>query len=68
VVSLRFLRSRKMWKGERISFTINEFFEKIGGLINAIEKLIMPFIVFFSFRLFWLYIIDESFTTQPLDS
>lgn len=55
-------------KGERISFTINEFLEKIGGLINAIEKLIMPLIVFFSLRLFWLYVIDESFTTQPLNN
>jgi len=39
---------------KRIAFTINEFFESIGGLINAIEKLIMPFIVYFSYRLFWL--------------
>ena len=59
VISMRFLRHRMFIRGERVAFPINEFLEAVGGLINGIEKIIAPVILFFSFRLFWLYIVQE---------
>jgi hypothetical protein len=40
---------------------INEFFESIGGLVNATEKLLMWIVTFWSGRYFWLHIFDMEF-------
>jgi hypothetical protein len=53
-MSLEVTRSKKMIESMRKAYTINEWLEAVGGLVNAVEKLLMPFIVFFSFRMFWI--------------
>jgi len=44
-----------------VRYSIHEWLESIGGLINATEKLLMPAVVFFSSRLFWIHIFDSEY-------
>jgi hypothetical protein len=53
--------SGKMNFVEMERWSIHEFFESIGGLVNATEKLLMWIVTFWSVRLFWLNIFAKEF-------
>ena len=64
IMTTHLIRDRKVEEVERTAYRMNEVFEAIGGLINAVEKLLMPIITFFSFRMFWIKIVEDQFHTQ----
>jgi hypothetical protein len=43
----------------RITYNFNEWLESIGSLINAVEKLVMGLITFWSGRMFWLLVVKN---------
>lgn len=53
--------SNKMEVTEIERWSLYEFFESIGGLVNATEKLLMWVVTFWASRLFWLSVFKNEF-------